>query len=550
MLKQSTYEELLDIEKSADLDPLEMARKMSLVVYPYDKTKISHEVYNFSQKLITALKELGVTFVPYEDALVHLKVNRIAKAYTFATYNSIREWINILLRRNTTENVLTLSTIRHMKFGKKIKKGISVLALGEHETGNLPMDNTMSFSETSVVSIVDRPENINTDSTFQEHFDTAMNLFTHHMTNIAIAVDNEKWILYNFNASHPTFKIDSPNFKKYLLDGLIPKIAAPIKPPKLKEFKIVPATSAKTSNKENELIRDLCDSGALLQKANLYPPGKSLASMNFRNEFYRWIGAIHLDQRNGMSYGFLARQLPVRIEKALNMEEAKKKYGLDLAGESRELIHQDGKLLLVIKPNDQKLLVPLPDVWVLTQRSGANKTNMNPDLDILKMGLVNGRLVLEQPRSKDWDKASRPSFDTRVILAHAIGNAIVASVLKQTNPESLFVTALENNGLAIAHWHGYINPEYVPSGWIVHGVENPHVSCSSPHSAIYAIDGKLKAFASALKNGIEYFGDIHIEPHHGTNINYWSLSELGVFFTRSNDVSTLGNKYLSNYKSE
>jgi hypothetical protein len=175
---------------------------------------------------------------------------------------------------------------------------------------------------------------------------------------------------------------------------------------------------------------------------------------------------------------------------------------------------------------------------------------MNPDLDILKMGLVGGKLVLEQPRGKGWDKTSRPSFDTRVILAHAIGNAIVASILKRINPESFFVSALEKNGLAIAHWHGYINPEYVPAGWIVHGIDNPHVSCSSPHSAIYAIDGKLKAFSVAIKEGTEYLGDIHIEPHHGTNINYWSLAELGVFFTRSSEVSTLGNKYLQNYKSD
>jgi hypothetical protein len=58
----------------------------------------------------------------------------------------------------------------------------------------------------------------------------------------------------------------------------------------------------------------------------------------------------------------------------------------------------------------------------------------------------------------------------------------------------------------------------VPKGYVVHGKENPPVSCSTPQSAAYSLLGKLDALELSLETGIDYLGDIHIEPGHGTNI--------------------------------
>jgi len=35
---------------------------------------------------------------------------------------------------------------------------------------------------------------------------------------------------------------------------------------------------------------------------------------------------------------------------------------------------------------------------------------------------------------------------------------------------------------------------------------------------MYALTGKLTALNLALKSGVDFFGDVHLEPHHGTNL--------------------------------
>jgi hypothetical protein len=141
------------------------------------------------------------------------------------------------------------------------------------------------------------------------------------------------------------------------------------------------------------------------------------------------------------------------------------------------------------------------------------------------------------------DNDYKTSFDTQVILAHAVGNAIIASILNHFNPNSEFLNRYKNVGISISHWHGYLHPDHVMPGWHVHGIANPHVACSSPQSAIYALEGKLKSFIESLNSNSDYKGDIHIEPHHGTNICYTSISELAKYLINNPSASKLGNSY-------
>ena len=67
----------------------------------------------------------------------------------------------------------------------------------------------------------------------------------------------------------------------------------------------------------------------------MYPKKRLVAELNFRNKFYKLIGKKYLDNRNGMSYGFVARQLPTDLSKEI------------------------------------------PDVWVLTSKSGSDKSKLD-----------------------------------------------------------------------------------------------------------------------------------------------------------------------------
>ena len=525
MLSQLSIEKILGINQSVPVDPKVMANNLVITFYPYKNHKISNNILSFAEKLKEALKNIGVTIIPYEESLVKMSFKRKFKILFFTLIGKLPKGI---------------------KIGNKIKRGVSVIALGEGATGDLAMDNTMGFAQNSVITILDMPEGIDHDTEFHKHFDTAMGLFAYHMTNIAIVVDEKKWIPYNFNASHPVYQIDE-NLENNILKGVIPKIAAPIKPPKLKEFTILKEKFDPFDKEYKHMTDDFVESGSMLEKTNLYPPGKLLDSLPFRNNFYKWIGKIHLDHRNGMSYGFLARQMPTKLGAVYNSESFREKFFNNIE-HYEDFFTFDNRDYIIVSTHVGKICVEIPSIWVLTQKSGSNKTNMDPRKDLIKMGLTRGNMFIQTPKELKMTPDYKPSFDTKVILAHAVGNAIIASVVKYFNPESKFVDNIENKGLAIAHWHGYINPNKIPAGWNVYGQENVPVSCSTPQSAIFALYGKLNKFFSLDKDNLKnYSGDIHIEPHHGSNICFDSLNELGKFLSQE-DVSKLGNYYLSFYK--
>jgi hypothetical protein len=243
-----------------------------------------------------------------------------------------------------------------------------------------------------------------------------------------------------------------------------------------------------------------------------------------------------------MSYGFLAYQLPQAPEHVYEAKDFEKKFNVIVDADRLFRIHTT--YYLALSRHGKRIVFRVPPVWVLTLRSGCNKTNVKPKEDILKLGLADGVMHMHTPKGHTLDPHIKSSFDTKVILAHALGNAIVATISAYENKNPAFVHILSTRGMGIAHWHGYVNKEHIPHGWHAHGHTNPHVACSSAQSSIYAIQGKLDAFEKALENHVEFKGDIHIEPHHGTNIMYPSLIELADHMKKDADFTTLGNTYL------
>jgi len=546
MLSQETIQAILGIKEKIYVTPGEMADQLNIVFFPYDKDSVSQEILYFQDKLYTTLEKLKVNIVPYEEAFEYVLLRKRFRLLFLLITNHILTSLKKMFGLSPDPSYVNLDVISNILKEKKIKKGISIVALGESNTSNLPMDNIAGFRNNSVITILDRPVDIKDDSEFHKHFDTAMNLFAHHMTNIVILVDKGSWIVYNFNASHPIYPLDS-NFEKHVLDALIPKIVAPIKPNRFSEFEISPTKFDPDKKPINDIVEDLIKSGELLEKTNLYPPGKSIDSLPFRNKFYRWVGAVLLDHRNGMSYGFLAWQLPTKLSKLIQLEDALKIFGKNISDEKDYFTHNNDIYIIVHLPQG-KFCLKVPEVWVLSQRSGSNKTKLNPQEDLVKLGLKNGQMIIETPKNLKLTSSYKPSFDTKVMLAHAVGNAIVGSILEYIKPDAIFPQRLKKKGLAMSHWHGYINPKLVPQGWYVYGQHNPHVSCSTPQSAIYALEGKLSVFNKSLGEPIDYLGDIHIEPHHGTNISFASLEEFGLLLNYKKDIATLGNKYLYLYE--
>lgn len=542
MLNQETIQAILGIKKKVYIKQEEMADKMNITFFPCEEKKISSEILYFAKKLKNTFDELKVNIVPYENSLMKLSVFKTWKFVISILINNLFYIARIIFGLPQKKHYFDLSAIAYLFNRTKIKKGISVIVLGEQTSDNLPMRYINSFKDNSIITILDFPKNISEKSSFHEHFDTALALFAHHMTNIVIGVDKEKWILYNFNASHPVFPVEE-KFKDNVLHALIPKIVAPIYPCKISEFTILKNFFDIADEHHKNQVKDLVNGALLFSKTSLYPAGKKIGDLPFRNNFYRWIVKRYLDNRNGMSYGFLALQLPGKISPLLTVSEYQKLIGKEAFGDYME--HNDE---IFIKINLDKIYwLKVPEVWVLSQKSGSDKTHVNPNKDLIKMGLSGGKMFLQTQKNSVVDNDYKTSFDTQVILAHAVGNAIIVSILAHTNPGSVFLKQYKEHGISISHWHGYIHPENIPSGWYVHGVTNPHVACSSPQSAIYALGGKMQSFKESLDSNVEYKGDIHIEPHHGTNICFASVVELAQYLIDNPNASVLGNHYYSLY---
>lgn len=546
MLSQEAIQKILGIHEEVQVTPEQMSGKLNITFFPYEKTSTSPEVLFFIKKLEKTFNDLGVNIVPYNEALVVIPTRKILKRAYLLLLNNVLFFFEKILRIKGYRNYVELSSIKKLLLRPmRVKPGISIVAVGSDESTELPIDYTSSFRNSSVITLLDMPSGISEESTFHQHFDMAMRLFAQHMTNIVIGVNKKEWVLYNFNASHPIYPLEE-NFEKNILKALVSKIVAPIKPYRFSDFSIQKSHFSIDTEPYKTLVDDFVRSGALLESAGLYPKGKKIDDLPFRNQFYRLIGKIHLDNRSGMSYGFLALQMPSKLPKLVPIEESPYKSNF-LLNEKDYLINKDGIIIVELELPQGKFIMEIPEVFVLTQRSGSDKTNFKAKKDLVKLGLINGVMTLETPEGLVLTSDFKPSFDTKVILAHAVGNAIVAAIMNHFKTDSFFSKTLQNNGMALVHWHGYVGPQFIPQGVYVHGATNPHVSCSSPQSAIYAIDGKLNVFDQAWSKGLDYLGDIHIEPHHGTNMTFQSLQDFGKFVSVNPDTASLGNRYLNLY---
>ncbi len=549
MISQEAIQAILGIQEKVNITPEEMADKLNVTFFPYNKQAVSEEVKQFAARLQEVFKELRVNVVPYSEALYSIPLKKVVRRIFVISLNNFLFFAAKIFYYSTNRHYVNFGVVTNAILRRKrIKPGISVIALGDGETGKLPMDHTSSFTESFVVTILDMPPGINEGTDFHTHFDTAMKLFARDMTNIVIAVGTQNWILYNFNASHPIYPL-TVDFKTNVLTGLIPKIAAPIRPYKFSDFILMKDHFDVNDDTHEANVSEFLKSGPILEKAGLYPTGKKINELPFRNSFYRWIGKIHLDYRNGMSYGFLAWQMPTRLSELVPVRTLEKRYGRGIFDMKDYYIDSNnGHIFIKVILPEGELCLKTPDVWVLSQRSGSDKTHMNPEKDLIKMGLVNGKMFLQAPRGLELDDDYKPSFDTKVILSHAVGNAIIASIMKHFHRSQEFADRIERYGMALSHWHGYLRPNSIPQGWYIHGLTNPHVSCSSPQSAIYSISGKLGVFRKAWLSKKDYKGDVHIEPHHGTNVTFPSLKEFARFITKHPGAAILGNKHLYLYK--
>lgn len=545
MISQTALQNILGIEEVVHLTPKDMVGKVRFTFSP-ETNNASANVLKFVERLKRSFERLNISVISYDSVWVELSWSRRLRRFFKYAVNDLVWLMRKLFRMSEVNFYIPLGSLIVLSGGKRIQKNVCIICAGEQSVDKLPMRYISNFKDNSIITILDFPSGIHEKSSFDEHFNASMSLFAYHMTNIVIAVNDSSWMLYNFNVSHPVYSLDSNNFDSHILKALVPKIVAPISPHKFSEFRISNMRFDVNDDIHGPIVGDMKKGGELFTRTKLYPQGKKIHELPFRHSFHSLIGRLHLDSRNGMSFGFLAFQMPTRLPQVLYLDEFKDSHPQAFVDNDMFIDPSSKDIFVLFDLKGSKIVLEVPEVWVMTLRSGSNKTRFDPLTDLLKLGLVKGEMWMEFPRGLKIDRDYKPSFDTKVILAHAVGNAMIAAILKRLDPANQFAARLEKEGVSISHWHGYFNEEYIPAGIHVYGRENPHVSCSSPQSAIYALGGKINSFFDILykSNGIDYTGDIHVEPHHGINITFPSLTGLAEYLLHNPMATELGNKYL------
>jgi hypothetical protein len=387
----------------------------------------------------------------------------------------------------------------------KLQENLVIIATGDLQTGNLPVNHVQNLRTTTVVGIVEGPCPAEEETTDQEKLNKIVHTLTWSIVQVAIYVDRNRWTITTMNGAVIPCELSGP-FARNVLELLIPKLAAPVVPPHASDFDVRSGVLDLTGQELLPYVEDFVRSGPLWEQTGLLLFHTSMENLEFRSAFYKRIAAAYLDHRSGMSYGFLARQIALSYRPSWMEKAPVERVTLTIAGRA--------------------LLLAVPEAWVLTTRSGCDKSHLDPARDLLLMGLSGGKVLLATPRGLDRHIDSKPSYDTHTILAHALANALVAQVLDLLRPGAGFGAMLRSTGAALAHWHGSIGSDAVPDGYVVHGAENPPVSCSTRQAALFAFTGKLGALEESLGNNSSFEGDIHIEPHHGVNITGPSLLHL------------------------
>ena len=406
----------------------------------------------------------------------------------------------------------------------RIGCGITLIAPGEGEPGDLAIDHVASLSNNTIVGILDGTLPGMIENRFQKRVNAIVGALAWHMVHVVIYIDDISWTVCNMNGAIDTFSLD--NVEDRLQQSLIPKLAAPVVPPQQCDYHLEEGALDVNAATYHTAVQDLVAGARAWGENGLMATPVKLNELAFQNPKYRRIAGAYLSWRTGMSYGFLAHQLPLDVRPAMSLEEAPSLLrGLDWS--ASDFCEIDSDLIVAARlQSSSPWLIRIPEVAVLCTRSGCDKTAIDPHKDIVQLVLRKGGVIVRTAAGLAQSADCQPSFDTSTILAHAVGNAMVASLLDRIKPDSPMANGLKRNGLALAHWHGFIGAWAWPRGYYLHGENNPPVSCSTPQAALFALQGKLAALQQSLKEGVGYLGDIHVEPSHGTNITGLSLADL------------------------
>ena len=503
--------------KQPIIDPKLMAQRLNVTFRPVPNRYKNEEILRFREELELKLHSYGVKVLPWQQATTEFRyeinipfLNWKKSIKTKVVKSGINAVIDVdrppsLISQINKFLAEKLYQIYFSFIGKGQKISVSRIAqlIGWAEDCAAKYIEDPTNTQVIVLTELDK-EFVHSETPYQKKIKIGLNTLIRTFSEIVIGVSNSHFSILNMNLSDSVFSRNE--IDNFVLNSLIPKVYVPILPLPLSKFKI-----EKFDSQQSTYAQKLVTLGKKLAETNLFPSGSKLSEV-IKRKSYRDIVNVIVNGRTGVSYGFVAYAEPPHYVGEIEITEREWKNLYPVEGFSIDEVRQNsiGRRYLKTKIGTEYKFKQIPDIWILSARSGSNKTNLSLESDIVRIGLTE-RLLLQLPQRVDSQVVDiKPSYDVYVMLGIALSTA-------------LYAPKLMTNGLPMIHFHGYPKLDWFQVNEYYFGVNNPSVPCGTYESGVFNFLGIYN-----LVN--QHGGNISlaslIEPDHGTNIIAYDLEYL------------------------
>jgi hypothetical protein len=494
--------------KSPIIDPSLMAKQIKVTFRPLPKGFKNEILSKFREELELKLKNYGVEIVSWENAtrefnygidipLTKSKKN-IKMRFVKADINGV---IDVERPQNLKGKIKSIIAENFYQFYcrfilKNHKMSVSTIAKLIGWAEDHAMQRLEDPTSTLVILIAELDNNfVDSEIPYQQKIAIGVNTLVRTFSEIVIGVSSSNISILNMNLSDSLFSREK--FDKFVFKSLIPKIYVPIAPLPMSRFEV-----SKYDPKQSIYAAKLVKLSEKLAATSLFPSGFKLGEIIKRKSHKDIVDSI-VNGRTGVSYGFVAYAEAPQYIGDREISESEWENLLAIEGFSSNEVRENdiGRRYVKTKIANKYYYKQIPDIWLVSSRSGSNKTDLSLERDILRIGLKN-KLCLQLPEGIDPAVVDiKPSYDLYVLVGIALAAA-------------LYTPELIKDGAPMIHFHGYPSSEWFEPNEYCTGVDNPSVPCGTYESGVFNF---LGIHTLANNNDNITLASL-IEPDHGTNI--------------------------------
>ncbi len=258
------------------LDVKEMAHSLTVTFLPPHQD--SPSLRRFVQLLKDALTDSGANVIPYREALVPGNKERV-------------------------------------------RPGVVIVEQGEGSDTSLAINRVSSLYDNPLMAVYDKPCPAIESDSLQHKLDAIVAVLARNMTHIAIFVNEGTWTLAVMNgAIVQCGSIEC--LRQKVATVLVPKLVTQVRPPRPEQIVFQEGALEVESKSFIAHANDFVAAARVWRSNGLMLAHTDLDDLVYRNKRFRKIVSAYLDNRTGLAYGFMARQLPISVRPAVRLHDA------------------------------------------------------------------------------------------------------------------------------------------------------------------------------------------------------------------------------------